>query len=61
MKTLLIAGTDTDVGKTVVTACLAAYCRTHRPNLSLGLMKLIQTGTGDKEFLSDLLVKSLRP
>jgi dethiobiotin synthetase len=61
LKTLLIAGTDTDVGKTVVTACLAAYFRAHRPQLSLGLMKLIQTGTGDKEFYSDLFGEVFTP
>lgn len=61
MKTLLIAGTDTDVGKTVVTACLAAYCRTHRPQLSLGLMKLLQTGRGDREFYGGLFGEVVTP
>ena len=49
-KTLLIAGTDTEVGKTVVTAALAAYWQTYRKSERLGLMKLIQSGVGDREY-----------
>lgn len=49
MKALLIAGTDTDVGKTVLTSALAAYWQIYRPDKSLGLMKLLQAGTGDSE------------
>lgn len=49
MKTLLITGTDTDVGKTVFTTSLAAYWQTYYQQKSLGLMKLMQTGLGDKE------------
>ncbi len=49
MKTLLITGTDTDVGKTVLTTALAAYWHYYRPDQSLGLMKLLQTGVGDDE------------
>ena len=47
--TLLITGTDTDVGKTVLTLSLASYWQNHRFCKSLGLMKLMQTGVGDDE------------
>ncbi|MGF1482663.1 MAG: dethiobiotin synthase [Cyanophyceae cyanobacterium] len=53
MKALLIAGTDTDVGKTVLTAALAAYWQTYRSD-PLGLMKLLQTGEGDRQTYSQL-------
>ena len=49
MTTLLIVGTDTEVGKTVVTSALAAYWQTYHPSQSLGVIKLLQTGTGDLE------------
>ena len=49
MKTLLISGTDTDAGKTILTACLAAYWQTYCQKKSLGIMKLIQTGAGEEE------------
>jgi dethiobiotin synthetase len=54
MKTLLITGTDTDVGKTVLTTVLAAYWRRYRSDRSLGLMKLLQTGVGDDEHYQSL-------
>jgi dethiobiotin synthetase len=60
MKSLLIAGTDTDVGKTFVTISLVAYWQQYRLNRqlngvnSLGLLKLLQTGTGDREIYQDL-------
>lgn len=50
MDVLLITGTDTDVGKTVLTASLAAYWQNYFSHKRLGLMKLIQTGVGDREF-----------
>ena len=49
MKPLLIVGTDTDVGKTVLTTALAAYWQFYYPDKRLGLMKLLQSGTGDRE------------
>ena len=49
MKALLITGTDTDVGKTVLTTALAAYWQLYYPDKRLGLMKLLQAGTGDRE------------
>ncbi|MEB3312463.1 MAG: dethiobiotin synthase [Snowella sp.] len=54
MKTLLVTGTDTDVGKTVLTSTLAAYWYQYRSNQSLGLMKLMQTGIGDDEHYQSL-------
>ncbi|MEO1400325.1 MAG: dethiobiotin synthase [Cyanobacteria bacterium J06635_1] len=49
MSSLLIAATDTDCGKTVLTSALAAYwqryCQPHR----LGILKPIQAGVGDRE------------
>ncbi len=47
MKALAIAGTDTNVGKTILTTSLVAYWQKYCKNKSLGLMKLIQTGVGD--------------
>ncbi|MBD1862645.1 MULTISPECIES: dethiobiotin synthase [Trichocoleus] len=49
MNALLIAGTDTDAGKTVLTTALAAYWQTYCPTRSLGIMKPIQSGLGDRE------------
>ena len=60
MTTLLIAGTDTDVGKTFVTIALAAYWQNYLSNqktgtpMLLSLFKLIQTGTGDVELYNSL-------
>jgi dethiobiotin synthetase len=54
MKTLLITGTDTEVGKTVLTTALAAYWQSYHPSKSLGLIKLIQTGIGDHELYDQL-------
>ncbi len=56
MKPLLIVGSDTGVGKTVLTAALAAYWLTYRetpqttPSTSLGIYKPLQSGKGDREF-----------
>jgi dethiobiotin synthetase len=49
MTTLLIAGTDTDAGKTVVTTALVAYFLRYFPEKRSGLMKFMQTGIGDRE------------
>jgi dethiobiotin synthetase len=49
LNVLLIAGTDTNAGKTVVTTALAAYWQAYCLPRQLGLMKLIQTGVGDRE------------
>lgn len=52
--TLFILGTDTDAGKTVVTIALAAYWQKYYPQRSLGIMKPIQSGIGDKETYQSL-------
>ena len=60
MTALLIAGTDTDVGKTFVTIALAAYWQNYRSNRTnntdplLSIFKLLQTGTGDFEQYNSL-------
>ena len=54
MNALLITGTDTEIGKTVLTTALAAYWHTYCPSQSLGIMKPIQAGTGDRELYSQL-------
>lgn len=60
MKALLIAGTDTDVGKTFVTIALAAYWQKHyfhkhlNTSSFLSIFKLMQTGTGDAEIYQRL-------
>jgi dethiobiotin synthetase len=54
MKTLLIAGTDTEVGKTVLTSALVAYWQLYNRSKHLGLMKLMQTGIGDRERYEEL-------
>lgn len=48
MNVLLITGTDTEVGKTVLTVALAAYWQKYQTQ-TFGIMKLIQAGTGDRE------------
>ncbi|WP_099239536.1 dethiobiotin synthase [Synechococcus sp. BDU 130192] len=47
---LLIAGTDTEVGKTVVSSALIAYWRHFLPFSRLGVIKLLQTGIGDRQW-----------
>ena len=54
MNTLLITGTDTDTGKTVLTCALAAYWQKYCPGNRLGIMKPLQTGTGDRELYQRL-------
>ncbi|NEQ42746.1 MAG: ATP-dependent dethiobiotin synthetase BioD [Leptolyngbya sp. SIOISBB] len=51
---LLITGTDTEVGKTVVTTAIAAYWLQHFTATSLGLMKPVQSGIGDFETYTQL-------
>ncbi|PPS43327.1 dethiobiotin synthase [Chroococcidiopsis sp. TS-821] len=52
MNALLITGTDTDAGKTVLTTALAAYWRNHFRNFAI--MKPIQSGVGDRELYAQL-------
>lgn len=53
-RSLLIAGTDTDAGKTVFTTALAAYWQKVYPQRPLGIIKPIQSGTGDRELYQRL-------
>lgn len=53
-RSLLIAGTDTDAGKTVFTTALAAYWQQVYPQKPLGIIKPIQSGTGDRELYQRL-------
>jgi dethiobiotin synthetase len=52
---LLIASTDTEVGKTVVTAALLAYAQKYYPQNNWRVLKPIQCGIGDREFYHALL------
>lgn len=54
MNAILISATDTNAGKTVLTAALAAYWQTYRSTESLAIFKPIQTGVGDRELYSQL-------
>jgi dethiobiotin synthetase len=56
---LLITSTDTEAGKTVLTAALAAYGRKYHPNQNWGILKPIQCGAGDREFYSELFDRSI--
>lgn len=51
---LLITSTDTDAGKTILTAALIAYGRKYHPHQKWGVLKPIQCGSGDREFLGEL-------
>ena len=51
---LLITGTNTDVGKTFVAISVVYYFQKYHPDVSLGLLKLMQTGTGDRELYDKL-------
>jgi dethiobiotin synthetase len=62
MKTLLITGTDTDTGKTVVTLALRSYYKKYFPHFKVGLMKLLQTGKeGDCQFYQQFFPDALVP
>lgn len=54
MSALLITGTDTEVGKTVLTTALAAYWLRYCGDRPGGLLKLVQTGVGDRELYAQL-------
>lgn len=54
MNALLIAGTDTDAGKTVLTTALAAYWQKYSQLDRLGILKPAQSGIGDCELYSRL-------
>lgn len=54
LNALMIAGTDVGVGKTVVTAALAAYWKTYQAGRTLGIFKPVQTGGGDRDLYQRL-------
>lgn len=51
---LLITGTDTNAGKTVLTTALAAYWQNYCVHSKLSILKLVQAGVGDGELYSQL-------
>ena len=59
MDVLLITGTDTEVGKTVLTTALAAYWQKYQSQI--GIMKLIQTGVGDRQLYTQLFSLNQSP
>ncbi|NEO33369.1 MAG: ATP-dependent dethiobiotin synthetase BioD [Symploca sp. SIO3C6] len=60
-KSLLITGTNTEIGKTVLTCSLAAYWQSYRSQESLGILKPIQTGIGDCELYQQLFELNQSP
>lgn len=56
LNALMITGSDTGVGKTVLTSALAAYWQAYRPQQVLGLLKPIQSGVGDRELYQRLFL-----
>ncbi|MEM9266135.1 MAG: dethiobiotin synthase [Cyanobacteria bacterium P01_F01_bin.13] len=54
MSGLLIAATDTECGKTVLTCALVAYWRQYCSPRRLGLLKPVQSGEGDRELFQGL-------
>ncbi|MBE9040916.1 ATP-dependent dethiobiotin synthetase BioD [Oscillatoriales cyanobacterium LEGE 11467] len=58
---LLIAGTDTEVGKTVLTSALLAYWQRHCRHRRFGIFKPIQSGTGDRELYDRLFDSEQTP
>jgi dethiobiotin synthetase len=60
LNALLITGTDTEVGKTVLTTALAAYWQKYQPQ-SFGIMKLIQAGVGDRQLYTQLFSLNQSP
>lgn len=54
ISTLLVTGTDTGVGKTVLMTAITAYWHRYCNPKTLGLMKPIQCGTGDRELYTRL-------
>jgi dethiobiotin synthetase len=61
MPSLLITSTDTEVGKTFTACALAAYYQTYFPHKKLGIMKLIQCGSGDRELYTNLFALDQSP
>jgi dethiobiotin synthetase len=61
MNALLITGTDTEIGKTVLTTALAAYWQKYCAARSLGIMKPIQSGVGYRELYTELFSLNQSP
>jgi dethiobiotin synthetase len=61
LNTLLISGTDTDAGKTVLITALAAYWFAHCGDRPLALLKPLQSGEGDRELYQRLFDLKQRP
>lgn len=54
VQTLLISGTDTEIGKTVVTSSLLSYWHIYRRQESIAICKPLQSGPGDRELYASL-------
>lgn len=59
--TLLISGTDTEAGKTVLTTALIAYTQKYYASQRLGVMKPLQSGVGDRELYTQLFTLDQSP
>lgn len=55
MTTVLVTGTDTDVGKTIFIMGLVAYWQHYRPTTTVGLMKLLACGPADPDTYRQVL------
>lgn len=60
-RAILVAGTSTGVGKTVVTMAIAAYCQTFLPERSLAIFKPVETGQQDRPTYHDILSLQQNP
>ena len=56
---LLITSTDTEAGKTVLTAALAAYAQKYHSRQNWGILKPIQCGSGDREYYAEVFGRSI--
>ncbi len=66
LNALLVAGTDTEVGKTVVTSALLAYWQRYLPEQAPAVLKPFQSGVGDRElyqrlFFPDSSLETITP
>lgn len=52
--TFLISGTDTEIGKTIVTSTLLSYWQTYRSHESIAVCKPVQSGPGDREWYTEV-------
>jgi dethiobiotin synthetase len=60
-QTLLISGTDTGIGKTIVTSALLAYWQTYRCHERIAVCKPLQSGEGDREWYTRLFTLAQPP